>query len=157
MRDSWAGSCLHHHLGLNVADERSGGNEHSADVTALGVVLLRGLQSNAEMRSAAGVAMRFTARLGYTADLSDGLQFAWFVRARNAYETSVDVDSQARKPKHGRVSGFFIHAFWLLTEYTSGQYITGNSVDTSLGAKLSFSRDHIAGCQPVDFRIDATP
>ena len=56
MRDYWAGSCLHHHLGLNDADERSGGNEHSADVTALGVVLLRGLQSNAEMRSAAGVA-----------------------------------------------------------------------------------------------------
>ena len=87
--DSWAGSCLHHHLGLNDADERSGGNEHSADVTALGVVLLRGLQSNAEMRSAAGVAMRFTARLGYTADLSGGVQFAWFVRARNAYELAL--------------------------------------------------------------------
>ncbi len=76
-----SGSCGYHHLGLNDADERSGGNEHSADVPALGVVLLRGLQSNAEMRSAAGVAMRFTARLGYTADLSGGVQFAWFVRA----------------------------------------------------------------------------
>ncbi len=74
---------------VNVADGRCGGNEHSADVTALGVVLLKGLQSNAFQQAAAGVAMRFTARLGYTADLSGGVQFAWFVRARKCYNLSL--------------------------------------------------------------------
>ena len=45
---------------------------------------------------------------------------------------------------------------WLLAEYTSGQYITGNSVDTSLGAKLSFipqyrSRGSCNGAAAVEF------
>ena len=39
---------------------------------------------------------------------------------------------------HGHVAGFFIHALRLLAKHASGQYITGNSVDTSLGALLSF-------------------
>ena len=101
---------MHHHLGLNVADERSGGNEHSADVT---VVLLRGLQSNAEMRSAAGVTMRFTARLGYTADLSGGVQFAWFVMLCNTNFHRAHFVLQANRGVHALARAGHARAAWV--------------------------------------------
>ena len=57
---------------------------------------------------------------------------------------------------NGHVAGFFIHALRLLAKHASGQYITGNSVDTSLGAKLSFipqyrSRGSCNGAAAVEF------